>query len=354
MQCHSCGREIVDQAHFCGYCGAAHQPTIPTAQPAPPAPPATPAPPPSDATQLLSPDETLAPLSDEDLQRPTQRNMAPAPPSMTEETPGLPATRVMAPVPGARPAPPGLPPTLHAVPISPAAPPNQPPSQRPAAPPRAQPAPRVQTAPRRGAPVALLLVLIAGGLALAALLGVVWLVRNAGSFGLLEDATPTPRPAPVAATLPPTSTPAASPTPPRVPVSLANGTNVTPPVGPDGLGKLTIKNGTNRDGVAKLVEDTPDKKTRRFVYVQANHDVTIDDVGEGTYRLLFMTGIDWDAGGRKFLREVQISQFDEPFAFKEEQTPEGTRYSTWEVSLNPVAGGTGHTSPVPEGAFGTD
>ena len=161
------------------------------------------------------------------------------------------------------------------------------------------------------------------------------------------SSTPTPRPSP---------TPVPAPT--RVPVSLANGTDITPPApGPAGLGKLTIKNGTNRDAVAKLVTGTADPKTwqtQRYVYVKANDTVVMEGIRVGTYRLAFMSGVDWDADARKFLREVSASQFDETFEFKEEQTERGTRFSTWDVSLNPVAGGTGKTSTLPEGAFGPE
>jgi hypothetical protein len=166
-------------------------------------------------------------------------------------------------------------------------------------------------------------------------------------------ATATARPSPTAV---PSPTPVPAPT--RVPVSLANGTDITTPApGPDGLGKLTITNGTSRDAVAKLVTGTEDPKTwqtQRYVYVKANNTVVMEKIRVGTYRLAFMSGVDWDTDARKFLREVSASQFEETFEFKEEQTERGTRFSTWEVSLNPVAGGTGKTSTLPEGAFGPE
>jgi hypothetical protein len=166
----------------------------------------------------------------------------------------------------------------------------------------------------------------------------------------------TAKPAAASPTARPSPTPPPAPT--RVPVSLANGTNITPPApGPAGLGKLTIKNGTSRDAVAKLVTGTTDPKTwqtQRFVYVKANNSVTMEGIRVGTYRLAFMSGVDWDANGRKFLREVSTSLFDDPFEFREERTERGTRFSTMEVTLNPVAGGTATTSAVPEGAFGPE
>ena len=143
-----------------------------------------------------------------------------------------------------------------------------------------------------------------------------------------------------------------------MPISLANGTDIMPPApGPAGLGKLTITNGTNRDAVAKLVTGTADPKTwqtQQFVYIKANNSVTMEGVRVGTYRLAFMSGVDWDADGRKFLREVSTSLFDDPFEFKEERTERGTRFSSVEVTLNPVAGGTASMSALPDGAFGPE
>lgn len=155
----------------------------------------------------------------------------------------------------------------------------------------------------------------------------------------------------------PRPSPLPSPSPTRVPVSLANGTEITPPRGERGLGKLTIKNGTTRDAAAKLVTGSADPKswqTRRFVYVRANDTVTIENIAAGTYRLAFIAGVDWDESGHRFLREVSASLFDETFEFKEEPVDGGTRFSTWDVSLNPVVGGTGKTTVLPEGAFGSD
>ena len=215
-------------------------------------------------------------------------------------------------------------------------------------------------------------------LAILALLGIVTLVVIGLIWQLViapvlsERATPTPTVQP-AATAAPTSKPAVAtvapsptarpsptpvPSPTRAPISLANGTDIAPPApGPAGLGKLTIKNGTSRDAVAKLVTGTADPKTwqtQRFVYVKANNTVVMEGIPVGTYRLAFMSGVDWEADARKFLREVSTSLFDDPFEFKEERTERGTRFSTWEVSLNPVAGGSATTSALPDGAFGPE
>jgi hypothetical protein len=170
-------------------------------------------------------------------------------------------------------------------------------------------------------------------------------------------ATPSPAATTAAIASPAAAQPTASPAPTRIPNSLANGTEIAPARGEKGLGKLTIRNGTNRDAAAKLVIGSSDPntwQTQRFVYVQAGETVVIEGIAAGTYRLAFISGVDWDAEGRKFLRETSGALFDDPFEFKETPAAQGTQFSTWEVSLNPVAGGTGKTTGLPEGAFGTD
>jgi hypothetical protein len=216
--------------------------------------------------------------------------------------------------------------------------------------------------PPRKRPI--LAIVIAAIVALVAI-GLAWQLLIAPRLSSSPTPTPTASAsvratsAPATAATVPTAAPSPTPAPAaaRPPVSLENGTNISPPApGPAGLGKFTIKNGTTRDAVAKLVTGTTDPatwQTQRFVYIKANNTLVLENVPVGTYRLAFMSGVDWDAGARKFLREVSTSVFDETFEFKEEPTQGGTRFTTWDVSLNPVAGGTGKTTALADGNFGS-
>ena len=284
-------------------------------------------------------------------------------PSNGRDAPAGPAQQY---TPAPYPPPVQYPPAQYPPPVQPL-----PAMEQPSASPYAPHATPQASPPRKGLPTPVVVIF---GILAAGVVGLVLLLGIGAAVGTRATPTPTVRPTmsavatakPAAATAKPapspTPTPLPSPTPiptpTRVPVSLANGTDVTPPApGPAGLGKLTIANGTSRDAVAKLVTGTEDPKTwqtQRFVYVKANDTVVMAGIPVGTYRLAFMSGVDWDADARKFLREVSASQFEETFEFKEEQTERGTRFSTWEVSLNPVAGGTGKTSTLPEGAFGPE
>jgi hypothetical protein len=121
----------------------------------------------------------------------------------------------------------------------------------------------------------------------------------------------------------------------------------------DGLGILKITNGTADDSVVKLVTS----KTGRlvyFAYIAANSEFTINNISDGNYRLLFSSGKDWD--GSMFTREQGYSSFGDAFDFittkYSDEEYEHTKYSTFEVTLNPVIGGTATTNKIDPNTFG--
>jgi len=111
-----------------------------------------------------------------------------------------------------------------------------------------------------------------------------------------------------------------------------------------GDGQLQISNGTNYDAVAKLIRDGASVLT---VYIKANSTYTMGNISDGTYWLAFAQGTDWNATTQKFNRNSQTSAFDDTFVFKTTDT----QYSGWEVTLNPVAGGTAQSTNVDPAQF---
>ena len=69
-------------------------------------------------------------------------------------------------------------------------------------------------------------------------------------------------------------------------------------------------------------------------------------VNDGTYNIFFTGGADWDAGARAFTRDCAFQQFEDRLAFRTERTSTQIRWSTWKITLQPVAGGTARTSEV--------
>jgi hypothetical protein len=117
----------------------------------------------------------------------------------------------------------------------------------------------------------------------------------------------------------------------------------------NGLGKLQIKNGTSLDAIVKLVNTTINKSVFT-VYIKANSTYTIDKVKDGNYKLFFNLGNDWDTEVKAFAVNSGYEVFEDLFDFTTREYEEGdyirTKYSTFEVTLNPVIGGTAETENV--------
>ncbi|MCK5027476.1 MAG: hypothetical protein KAS07_03590 [Candidatus Pacebacteria bacterium] len=110
-----------------------------------------------------------------------------------------------------------------------------------------------------------------------------------------------------------------------------------------GDGTLEISNGTKLDAVAKLVRNGTSVYT---VYIKANNKFTISNISNGVYWLIFAQGSDWNFLTKKFNKNQQYSAFEETFDF--ETTEDDLYYynSAFEVTLNPVVGGTAETESV--------
>ncbi|MFH1564603.1 MAG: hypothetical protein ABIC82_02010 [bacterium] len=117
----------------------------------------------------------------------------------------------------------------------------------------------------------------------------------------------------------------------------------------NGLGELQIKNETSLDAIAKLVNTTLNKSVFT-VYIKANTTYTINKVKDGNYKLFFNLGNDWDTEVKAFSVNSSYEVFEDLFDFTTREYEEGdyirTKYSTFEVTLNPVIGGTAETENI--------
>ena len=120
-----------------------------------------------------------------------------------------------------------------------------------------------------------------------------------------------------------------------------------------GSGVLTISNGTNSDAIVKLA--TINKEKVYHVYVRANESYSIKNISDGTYKLAFEFGSNWNSTQGKFLVNQSASSFDDSFDFETSVTDNGnytdTHYSTYEITLNPVVDGTATTSSLDQDQF---
>jgi hypothetical protein len=148
----------------------------------------------------------------------------------------------------------------------------------------------------------------------------------------------------------PSEIPTQSATPIPETVRYPTGTNLIRPQSLGGHGVLRISNGTSSDAIAKLV-DSATNKTRRLVYIQSSSDATISSIGAGDYILKFSLGTGYDKGGGRFLYSQSFSKFDDILDFREYRTDDGIKWKEFEVTLNPVIGGTAQTSSISAADF---
>lgn len=159
--------------------------------------------------------------------------------------------------------------------------------------------------------------------------GIIWAVIDDASSTL-----PPPATVPEQAVVQPSYGPA---------VSLPTGTVIKKVPGYlSGYGELQISNGTSHDAVAKLITTGASGTSIFTVYIKANSVYTIDGISDGTYRLAFAQGTDWDSTSATFKRDRSFSSFDDAFDFE----TYGGQYTTYEITLNAVEGGTAETSSV--------
>jgi len=127
----------------------------------------------------------------------------------------------------------------------------------------------------------------------------------------------------------------------------ANGTIVFDQRKQRGMGQLTVDNGTASDGLVVLVNGT--NKPLIGFYVRGKNQFTLSGIPDGNYQIFFTKGDEWDGEDRKFLKVESTKKMDSRLAF----TTSATSYSTWTISLQPVAGGNTQTSDIPPGDFPT-
>jgi pSer/pThr/pTyr-binding forkhead associated (FHA) protein len=165
---------------------------------------------------------------------------------------------------------------------------------------------------------------------------------------LIPTATPTPTQTPLPTNTPTptlTPTPTASPTATPLPRRLSNGTFIKEAVPRDGQGDLEIDNGQDLDAVAVMttLADAPIFS----VYVQARSKFKVEGIRDGTYKLFFMLGEDWDSATGRFTRKVHYEVFEDTLRY----TTTSTTATIWRVTFHSVFGGTARTNDVDPSRF---
>ncbi len=123
------------------------------------------------------------------------------------------------------------------------------------------------------------------------------------------------------------------------------------PLSSAGRGVLHISNGTDYDAITKLVDADADR-TVRLVYIQANSTGEITNISTGGYLVKFALGTGYNRDTGRFLYGQSFAKFVEPFQFQEYETNDGyIRWRNYNISLNPVIGGTARSRSISASEF---
>ncbi|TDO54336.1 hypothetical protein EV643_101117 [Kribbella sp. VKM Ac-2527] len=106
--------------------------------------------------------------------------------------------------------------------------------------------------------------------------------------------------------------------------------------GSRGLGRLQVKNGTDKDVAVSIVTDgKPPRTPHVMMYVQAKKTATVNRIG-GKYHIYFKGGTDWNPKRRQFSSDCSFQKFDQGF----------NRNEGWQIDLQPTFLGNASTSEV--------
>jgi hypothetical protein len=132
--------------------------------------------------------------------------------------------------------------------------------------------------------------------------------------------------------------------------SLPTGTGISEDVGTNGYGELTISNRTNSDAVVRLYE-TFSLKTVRWFFVQADSRCTVGAIPEGSYALVYTSGLDWIDAEDGFRLNPSYHQFERSVTYSEQDDEDGVEYHEISVTLHPVVGGNVRTKRISREEF---
>jgi hypothetical protein len=153
--------------------------------------------------------------------------------------------------------------------------------------------------------------------------------------------TPTPFPPPTNTLTPKaTSPPTATPPPPFRPP-----TGILEDHSSGGQGELLIKNGTDADALVILTG--LDDKAVKSVYIRNAESFNMTGIPDGTYRLYYSKGEAFNQETNRFTQNATYQRLDATIGF----TTSATQYTTWEVTLYGVVGGTVGSEPVDPSEF---
>jgi DNA-directed RNA polymerase subunit M/transcription elongation factor TFIIS len=120
--------------------------------------------------------------------------------------------------------------------------------------------------------------------------------------------------------------------------TLPSGTRIRLDIGTYGRGILIIANYANSDALVKIISASRGR-TMRYVFVQQNSKVTLNEIPQGTYKVRFCFGDDWDSRLKHFTNTYSFFEFGDKLTFDETREDDGVEYTRQEITLHTVPNG---------------
>ncbi|GGK87945.1 hypothetical protein Ppa06_52990 [Planomonospora parontospora subsp. parontospora] len=115
-----------------------------------------------------------------------------------------------------------------------------------------------------------------------------------------------------------------------------------------GRGSMKVHNGGSRDAVVVVMRG---KKKAFSLYVRKKAKATVPGVRDGSYRVFYTTGTDWDSGAKAFTRSCVFTEFGKSVKFRTTRSGGYIRWNNWTLTLHAVKGGTVRSKPVDPDKF---
>ncbi|NUR83693.1 MAG: hypothetical protein HOY71_06360 [Nonomuraea sp.] len=129
---------------------------------------------------------------------------------------------------------------------------------------------------------------------------------------------------------------------------LGNGSYVKRSTSFTGRSYLEIDNGGSRDAVVTLLKGG----SKQFsVYVRRKSKFKVRGIRDGSYKIYFTHGVDWDGKARSFTRECSFERFEKSVKFKTTYTATQILWHDWTVTLHAISGGNAKTDDVDPDSF---
>ncbi|MGR6921264.1 hypothetical protein ACU635_44070 [[Actinomadura] parvosata] len=111
----------------------------------------------------------------------------------------------------------------------------------------------------------------------------------------------------------------------------------------NGRSSLEIDNGGSLDAVVTVVKG----KSKVFsVYVRKKAKFKVKGVRDGSYKIYFTHGADWDGKNKAFTRDCSFERFEKTVKFKTTFTATQILWHDWRITLHSISGGNVRTSEV--------